>query len=87
MPTRRSILKVNNVQALTPNSRRVMFEQKNNIAYSDSGEKTQAHLVSENKDTRGSKKRKQLAAERSDANRGISPNRPRNTERKLEFEI
>ena len=61
---------------MTPNSRRrsVMFEQKNNIAYSDSGMKSSAQLVSDTKDTRGSKKRKQLAAARV-MNQGVSPNR------------
>jgi hypothetical protein len=79
-PTR-SILKINNVQVMTPNSRRrsVMFEQKNNIAYSDSGLKSAAQLVSDTKDTRGSKKRKQIAAARGmnqGVNQGMSPNRP-----------
>ena len=64
---------------MTPNSRRVMFEQKNNIAYSDTGAKSNEQLVSENKDTRGSKKRRQIVAQRKMGhdNNLISPNRNR----------
>jgi len=71
---------------MTPNSRRrsVMFEQKNNIAYSDSGLKSAAQLVSDTKDTRGSKKRKQIAAARG-MNQGMSPNRPAQAETRQEF--
>ena len=63
------------MQALTPNSRRVAFEQKNNIAYSENGSKECKELVPDTKDTRGSKKqrRNMNGSNMGSINRGISP--------------